>query len=49
MPEPDGPTLSELEALFAEIPRPVGAGFTGFVPSERNERALARLGRALGL
>jgi arginase len=49
MPEPDGLTLDRLEALLASIPRPVGAGFTGAVPSSRNERALPRLGHALGL
>jgi hypothetical protein len=27
----------------------VGAGLTGFAPSERNEATLARLGHALGL
>jgi arginase len=49
MPEPGGPRLAELETLLASIPRPVGAGFTGFLRSERNEAALPRLGRALGL
>jgi arginase len=49
MPEPDGIPLAELEALLAEIPRPVGAGFTGLRPSAWNEEALARLGHALGL
>jgi arginase len=49
MPEPDGIPLDELESLLAEIPRPLGAGFTGFQPSTRNEEALARLGHALGL
>jgi hypothetical protein len=49
MPEPAGIPLDELEALLASIPSPVGAGFTGLVPSERNERALPRLGHALGL
>ncbi len=49
MPEPDGPTVAELETILARIPRPVGAGFTGFVASDRNELALARLGAALGL
>jgi arginase len=49
MPEPDGPRLEELEAILASIPRPVGAGLTGLVPSARNEAALARLGHALGL
>jgi hypothetical protein len=49
MPEPGGMQLDDLEALLASIPRPLGAGFTGLVASERNERALARLGHALGL
>jgi hypothetical protein len=41
--------LDELEQLLGSLPRPVGAGFTGFTPSERNEVALGRLGHALGL
>jgi arginase family protein len=49
MPEPDGITLADLEPLLAGIPRPVGAGFTGFVAAKRNEAILARLGHALGL
>jgi arginase len=49
MPEPDGIPLAALEGLLAELPRPVGAGFTGLVPSTANEAALARLGHALGL
>ncbi|HZT91935.1 MAG TPA: arginase family protein [Gaiellaceae bacterium] len=49
MPEPGGPTLDELEALLASLPRPVGAGFTGAVRSDANVARLARLGHALGL
>lgn len=49
MPEPGGPTLPELETLLASLPRPVGAGLTGLVASERNARELPRLARALGL
>lgn len=49
MPEPDGIRLADLEALLASIPRPLGAGFTGLVSSERNEEILPRLGHALGL
>jgi len=49
MPEPDGLTLSELENLLASIPRPAGAGFTGFRVSARNAAAIPRLARALGL
>ena len=48
-PEPDGLALAALEALLAGITRPVGAGITGAIPSARNEEALPRLGRALGL
>jgi arginase family enzyme len=49
MPEPGGPTVAELEALLARLPRPVGAGFTGLAWSERNEAVLPRLGAALRL
>jgi arginase len=49
MPEPDGIGLEALESLLASLPTPAGAGLTGFVPSARNEPALARLGHALGL
>ncbi len=49
MPEPAGPRLAELEATLSSLPTPIGAGFTGFLPSERNEAALVRLGAALGL
>ena len=49
MPEPGGLHLDDLERTLASLPRPVGAGFSGLVPSERNEEILARLGHALGL
>jgi arginase family enzyme len=49
MPEPDGVPLAELERILASLPRPLGAGFTGFRRTERNEATLARLGHALGL
>lgn len=49
MPEPHGIRLDDLEQLLASLPRPVGAGFTGFTASARNEQALSRLARALGL
>ena len=49
MPEPDGIPLARLETLLAEVPAVVGAGFTGFTRSERNEGILTRLGHALGL
>ena len=39
----------ELERLLASLRRPTGAGFSGLVPSDRNEAVLARLGHALGL
>jgi hypothetical protein len=42
-------STGELERLLASLPRPVGAGFTGLVASERNEAALTRFGHALGL
>ncbi len=49
MPEPAGLSLESLESLLASVPRPVGAGFSGFLPSARNEAELERLGHALGL
>jgi arginase len=49
MPEPDGIGMDALEQLLASLPRPVGAGLTGAVRSERNEALLPRLGYALGL
>jgi arginase len=49
MPEPGGLSVAEIEQLLASFPRPVGAGFTGLVASERNEAALTRFGHALGL
>jgi len=49
MPEPDGIPLQRLETLLAELPGVIGAGFTGFLRSDRNEASLARLGHALGL
>jgi arginase len=49
MPEPGGMPLGELESLLASIPAPVGAGLTGLRASSRNEAALPRLARALGL
>jgi arginase len=49
MPEPGGLAIGEIEQLLASFPRPVGAGFTGLVASERNEAALTRFGHALGL
>jgi arginase len=47
-PEPGGLGQGDLELLLAGLPRPAGAGFTGFVPSARNEVLVPRLARALG-
>ena len=49
MPEPGGPSVDELEELLASLPRPLGAGLTGLLRTERNEAVLPRLGAALGL
>jgi arginase len=51
-PEPDGLSLADVEAALGQaIARAplAGAGLTGLVPSERNERHLTRLCRALGI
>ena len=48
-PEPNGISPAELEQLLATVPRPLGAGLTGLVESERNSRVLPRLVHALGL
>ena len=49
MPEPDGIPLARLETILAGLPGVVGAGFTGFLASERTRAALPRFGHALGL
>ncbi|MGZ4290151.1 MAG: arginase family protein, partial [Gaiellaceae bacterium] len=49
MPEPGGPTVAELARLLASLPRPIGAGFTGLLRSDRNEALLPVLGAALAL
>jgi arginase len=52
MPEPDGLTLAEAEALLRQIvvARPLaGAGFSGLTPDERNHASIGRLCAALGL
>jgi len=52
MPEPDGLSLRELEALLRDVAsrRPIaGAGLTGLVDAHANEPKLARLCAALGL
>ena len=46
---PAGSCWTTWRRCSRRIPRPVGAGFTGFTASERNEQALPRLGHALGL
>jgi arginase len=48
-PEPGGMALASLEELLASLPAPLGAGFSGLVASDRNARALGRLGHALGM
>jgi arginase len=50
--EPDGMSLAEVEVVLervTELASLAGAGLTGLAPSERNEAALVRLCRALGL
>ena len=52
MPEPDGPTVAEVERLLADVRAhaPVlGAGFTGLAPDPGNVAALERFAAALGL
>jgi hypothetical protein len=52
LPEPDGLTLPEVEALLGQIvgTRPLaGAGLTGLTAAERNVDPLGRLCAALGL
>ena len=34
MAEPDGMPLARLEELLASLPAPLGAGFSGLVPSD---------------
>lgn len=51
MPEPDGPTLAEVEKLLIgvrERGRVVGAGLTGLAPDPANVEKLERLTTALG-
>ena len=47
MPEPGGLSVAEVEALLRSAPV-LGAGFTAFLPDERNIPALSRLGAAAG-
>jgi arginase len=52
MPEPEGPSLGEIERLLSEIVATVtlaGAGITAALPDPSNEPKLARLASALGL
>ena len=52
MPEPDGLTLDEVEALFRDLAartRVAGLGFSGLAHDPANEPKLARLAAALGL
>jgi arginase len=51
MPEPDGLSVAEVEETLRSTRerRPIlGAGFTAFLPDERNVPALSRLARAVG-
>ncbi len=51
MPEPDGPTAGEVEAILAEVARRariVGIGVTGLVPDEANLPVVQRLLAAAG-
>jgi arginase len=52
MPEPDGPTLHEVEQQLAQIREAgtvVGAGLTGLAPDPANVEKVERLTAALGL
>jgi arginase len=52
MPEPDGPTVTEIELLLGRIRERatvVGAGLTGLAPDHANVEKLERLTAALGL
>jgi len=48
MPEPGGVPLAEVEALLRSIHPILGAGFTAFLPDDRNIPALSRLASASG-
>ncbi len=51
MPEPDGPSLAELEGLLQRVEESgklVGLGFTGLAPDPANVATLERLAEALG-
>ncbi len=51
MPEPDGPSLGEVEQLLSRVRESgklVGAGFTGLAPDPANVEKVGRLAAALG-
>jgi arginase len=51
MPEPDGPSLDEVERLLERVRdsgKLVGVGFTGLAPDPANAQKLERLAMALG-
>jgi arginase len=51
MPEPDGPSLDEVERLLVRVRESgklVGVGFTGLAPDPANVEKLERLAAALG-
>ena len=47
MPEPGGLAVAEVESVLRSVPL-VGAGFSAFLPDERNIPALTRLAAAAG-
>jgi len=52
LPEPDGPTLDDIEQLLLRVRQRgklAGAGFTGLAPDPANVEKLHRLTEALGL
>jgi arginase family enzyme len=52
MPEPDGPTLGELEQVLAQVRESgklAGLGLTGLAPDPANVEKLHRLTAAVGL
>ena len=51
MPEPDGPSLGEVEQLLSRVRESgklVGVGFTGLAPDPANVEKVGRLAAALG-
>jgi arginase family enzyme len=51
MPEPDGPSLGDVEQLLARVRdsgKLVGVGFTGLAPDPANVEKVERLAAALG-